>query len=138
MRVCKRLRSAKGATPSARLLSLIGFRWIAGLALAAQPRSDVPSNSDAPQFENPDAADKRNEIEDWLATIEKGQASRTLFFDRPAAYALGKLLISKPQDKKMLDALLAAQAIAHDCPIATRNVKDFEWTGVKLINPWEA
>jgi len=89
-------------------------------------------------IENPDAADKRNEIEDWLATIEKGQASRTLFFDRPAAYALGKLLISKPQDKKMLDALLAAQAIAHDCPIATRNVKDFEWTGVKLINPWEA
>lgn len=89
-------------------------------------------------IENPDAADKRNEIEDWLATIEKGQASRTLFFDRPAAYALGKLLISKPQDKKMLDALLAAQAIAHDCPIATRNVKDFEWTGVKLINPWDA
>ena len=89
-------------------------------------------------IENPDAADKRNEIEDWLATIEKVQASRTLFFDRPAAYALGKLLISKPQDKKMLDALLAAQAIAHDCPIATRNVKDFEWTGVKLINPWEA
>lgn len=89
-------------------------------------------------IENPDAADKRNEIEDWLATIEKGQASRTLFFDRPAAYALGKLLIWKPQDKKMLDALLAAQAIAHDCPIATRNVKDFEWTGVKLINPWDA
>ena len=89
-------------------------------------------------IENPDAADKRDEIEDWLATIEKGQASRTLFFDRPAAYALGKLLISKPQDKKMLDALLAAQAIAHDCPIATRNVKDFEWTGVKLINPWDA
>ena len=89
-------------------------------------------------IENPDVADKRDEIEDWLATIEKAQASRTLFFDRPAAYALGKLLISKPQDKKMLDALLAAQAIAHDCPIATRNVKDFEWTGVKLINPWEA
>ena len=89
-------------------------------------------------IENPDAADKRDEIEDWLATIEKGQASRTLFFDRPAAYALGKLLVSKPQDKKMLDALLAAQALAHDCPIATRNVRDFEWTGVKLINPWDA
>ena len=89
-------------------------------------------------IENPDAADKRNEIEDWLATIEKGQASRTLFFDRPAAYVLGKLLVSKPQDKKMLDALLAAQALAHDCPIATRNLRDFEWTAVKLINPWDA
>ena len=89
-------------------------------------------------IENPDAVDKRDEIEHWLATIEKAQASRTLFFDRPAAYALGRLLVSKPQDKKMLDTLLAAQAIAHDCPIATRNMRDFEWAGVKLINPWDA
>ena len=89
-------------------------------------------------IENPDAVDKRDEIEHWLATIEKAQASRTLFFDRPAAYALGRLLVSKPQDKKMLDTLLAAQAIAHDCPIATRNMRDFEWAGVELINPWDA
>lgn len=88
-------------------------------------------------IENPDAAGKRDAIENWLALLEKAHASRTLVFDQRSAYALGKLLNLKPQDKKMLDTLLAAQALAFDCPIATRNVKDFAWTGVTLINPWD-
>jgi toxin FitB len=89
-------------------------------------------------IENPDAAEKRDAIENWLALLEKAHESRTLSFDQPSAYALGKLLVLKPQDKKMLDTLLAAQALAHDCPIATRNMKDFEWTGVRVLNPWGA
>lgn len=59
-------------------------------------------------------------------------------FDNTAAHALGKLLIAKPQDGKLLDALLAAQALSRDCPVATRNTRDFEWTGARLINPWTA
>jgi toxin FitB len=36
----------------------------------------------------------------------------------------------------VIDIQLAAQAAAYDATIATRNVRDFEWTGVKVVNPW--
>lgn len=35
-----------------------------------------------------------------------------------------------------MDSLIAATALVHDMTIVTRNVKDFEHTGVRLINPW--
>lgn len=35
------------------------------------------------------------------------------------------------------DGLIAATAIEHDLILVTRNVKDFQSTGVKLYNPWE-
>jgi predicted nucleic acid-binding protein len=80
---------------------------------------------------------KRAGLEQWLQRLEFLNAARTLPFDSLAAYALGQLLAAKPQQKNMLDTMLAAQALSRDCVIATRNTRDFEWTGVKLVNPWE-
>lgn len=36
-----------------------------------------------------------------------------------------------------IDALLAATAICHQLKLATRNVADFEGTGVVVVNPWD-
>lgn len=33
--------------------------------------------------------------------------------------------------------MIAAIALAGDATLVTRNIKDFEYTGVKLFNPWE-
>lgn len=33
--------------------------------------------------------------------------------------------------------MIAAIAKSHNAAIATRNTKDFEGCGVKLINPWD-
>ena len=88
--------------------------------------------------EGPNAGKKREDLQYWLETLRHEYRDRILLFDEAAAHVLGRLLIAKPQQNKMLDTLLAAQALSRDCPIATRNMKDFEWTGVKLINPWEA
>lgn len=87
-------------------------------------------------IENPAAVHKRAGLERWLARLESANSDRTLAFDTLAAYALGKLLIAKPQDAKLLDTLLAAQALSRDCASRPSNVRDFEWTGVKLIDPW--
>lgn len=46
-----------------------------------------------------------------------------------------RMAMGRPADE--LDAQIAAIAKAHDCIVATRNIKDFEGTGVALINPWE-
>lgn len=43
---------------------------------------------------------------------------------------------SKGRALHVEDALIAATAIQHDLPLATRDRIDFEGTGVLLINPW--
>ena len=41
-----------------------------------------------------------------------------------------------PDPKSERDALIAATALAHVMTLVTRNTKDFERMGVKLLNPW--
>jgi predicted nucleic acid-binding protein len=36
----------------------------------------------------------------------------------------------------VIDGLLAATALQHDLSLVTRNTRDFEGLGVRLINPW--
>ena len=36
------------------------------------------------------------------------------------------------------DALIAATALVHGMTVVTRNVSDFQATGVAMLNPWEA
>jgi hypothetical protein len=92
-------------------------------------------------IENPTTAARRPALERWLADIELAHAGRTLSFDSAAAHIFGTLVARRKlqkQETKLLDLQIAAQAMAHDCPVATRNVKDFAWTGVALIDPWRA
>ncbi len=35
------------------------------------------------------------------------------------------------------DSFIAATARVHDLTLATRNVSDFERTGIRLVNPWD-
>ncbi|WP_375398312.1 PIN domain-containing protein [uncultured Sphingomonas sp.] len=91
--------------------------------------------------ENPNAVAKRNELEQWLDDLETLCADRTLDFDSRSAHVFGALVAGRKlqkQETKLLDLQIAAQALAHDCPVATGNVRDFEWTGAKVIDPWAA
>lgn len=42
-----------------------------------------------------------------------------------------------PDRRNEADALIAATALVHDLSVVTHNVKDFEGTGVIVINPWQ-
>lgn len=42
-----------------------------------------------------------------------------------------------PDPAPVRDALIAATAVVHGLAVATRNVGDFQRSGVELINPWE-
>jgi len=41
-----------------------------------------------------------------------------------------------PDPRSERDALIAATALVHGMTVATRNVVNFEKTGVRLVDPW--
>ena len=61
---------------------------------------------------------------------------RTLPVDTAVAQRCARLHV--PDKRGERDALIAATALVHGMTVVTRNVADFESTGVILLNPWEA
>jgi toxin FitB len=62
-------------------------------------------------------------------------AARVLPIDMAVAQRCARLLVLDPRDER--DALIAATALVHGMIVVTRNVADFESTGVLLLNPWD-
>lgn len=63
-------------------------------------------------------------------------AGRTLPIDTAVAQRCARLHV--PDRKGERDALIAATALVHGMSVVTRNVADFEQTGVAIVNPWES
>jgi hypothetical protein len=53
-----------------------------------------------------------------------------------AAVALRSASLHVPDPRPVRDSLIAATALVHGMTVVTRNVGDFEMSGVKLLNPW--
>ncbi|UYK77452.1 type II toxin-antitoxin system VapC family toxin [Xanthomonas sacchari] len=62
-------------------------------------------------------------------------SGRTLPIDIAVAQRCARLHI--PDKRGERDALIAATALVHGMAVVTRNVSDFEPTGVPIVNPWE-
>ena len=60
---------------------------------------------------------------------------RVLAVDAEVALCCARLHV--PDRRSERDALIAATALVHGMTIVTRNVADFQPTGVTLINPWD-
>ncbi|MCB1954963.1 MAG: type II toxin-antitoxin system VapC family toxin [Rhodocyclaceae bacterium] len=61
-------------------------------------------------------------------------AERTLPIDLAVAQRCARLHV--PDKRGERDALIAATAIVHGMTVVTRNVADFEPTGVTILDPW--
>lgn len=71
----------------------------------------------------------------WLDTqVIPAFANRTIPIDVPIAQCCAALHIPDPRSER--DALIAATAIVNGMTVVTRNLADFESTGVKVFNPW--
>jgi predicted nucleic acid-binding protein len=74
-------------------------------------------------------------LRSWLRdTVAVKFAGRILPIDETVALRAAQLYIPNPRPES--DALIAATALVHGLIVATRNVADFEPTGVRVINPW--
>ncbi|MEH2491883.1 type II toxin-antitoxin system VapC family toxin [Bradyrhizobium sp. AZCC 2230] len=60
---------------------------------------------------------------------------RILVIDTAVAQRCAELHVPNPRAER--DALIAATALVHGLTVVTRNVGDFEPTGVPLLNPWD-
>lgn len=71
----------------------------------------------------------------WLNNhVLPGFAGRILPVDMAVAICSAKLHV--PDPRPVRDGLIAATALVHGMTIVTRNVDDFEPSGVTLLNPW--
>jgi hypothetical protein len=75
----------------------------------------------------------RSWLEDHVLPTFSG---RILPVDTPVAQRCAALHVPNPRSQR--DALIAATAMVHGMTVVTRNVSDFEPTGVALLNPWLA
>ena len=62
-------------------------------------------------------------------------SGRILAIDTAVAQRCATLHVPNPHSDR--DALIAATALVHGLTVVTRNVADFERTGVGVLNPWE-
>jgi len=73
-------------------------------------------------------------LEDWLNTLLDEYQNNILSIDGEIALLWGKLRVPEPEHA--LDKLIAATGIIYDLTVVTRNTKDFNNTGVRLLNPF--
>jgi toxin FitB len=66
---------------------------------------------------------------------------RVLPFDTAAAERYAEIFVARRRAGRpvtTIDLMIAAIARAHGASVVTRNVTDFEASGVSIVNPWSA
>ena len=92
------------------------------------------------------AGKRRETLEAAVARVVRRFGTRVYAFDTPAAHAAAKLLeTARAQGlglhqvpAKLADLQIGGIATAYGLSLATRNIADFQGSGLELINPWDA
>jgi predicted nucleic acid-binding protein len=83
------------------------------------------------------APDRGMVLRRWMnAHVHPTYGSQTL--DVTTEIALKAASFEALPTIELADHLIAASALVHDLILVTRNVRDFDKTGVRLLNPWDA
>ena len=88
------------------------------------------------------AGKRKNALEAAMSHwLDQGFGERILPFDRVAARVYAEIAASRRQAARPIgqaDCQIAAICRSRGAFLVTRNVRDFELTGVKVIDPWQA
>jgi predicted nucleic acid-binding protein len=85
------------------------------------------------------AGKRKASLQSWFTGLCKHMEGRILSFNTSTAHVWGQLMAAwdkKGKTVPSLDSQLAATAHRHGLTMVTRNVSDFQGTGVKLFNPF--
>lgn len=75
------------------------------------------------------------QLRTWLRGVHTTFEGRVLAVDEEVSLAAASFHVPDPASDR--DAFIAATALVHGLVVVTRNVKDFDTFGVRLLNPWE-
>lgn len=82
---------------------------------------------------------RRERLRVWLEhELPAWFEGRLLTIDLAVADRWGRLLASVGRPVPSIDSLLAATALHHGLRLATRNVADFAYPELEVVNPWES
>ena len=80
-------------------------------------------------------ARQAQQLETWLQAVLAEYGDCILAIDEEIAQLWGRLRVPHPEHA--LDKQIAATALIHSLTVVTRNQRDFEATGVPVLNPFE-
>ncbi|WP_312797851.1 type II toxin-antitoxin system VapC family toxin [Tianweitania sp.] len=83
---------------------------------------------------------KRRDLEERFATLRSAYLQDVLAFDKEAAVFTATILAQAHSTGRNLDfpdTQIAGIVLANNATLATRNIRDFEGLGLKLVNPWD-
>ena len=84
-------------------------------------------------------ADSRHkrQLLDWLETdLPAFFMGRVLTIDEKVADHWGHITATTGRPVPAIDSLLASTALSHNLAMMTRNVNDYFYPGLEVINPW--
>jgi len=88
----------------------------------------------------PDVDPRKSKLTQWFQDRVLGQyAGRIVSYDAEVAQRWGEIMGSSRRVGHIrpdLDTQIAATALAHDMTIVTRNVVDFQFEGLRVVNPF--
>lgn len=117
--------------PSANLLDWLGRQTDADFFLSVVTLGEIERCIEKQRKANPEFAAL---LTNWLAATQDLYADRILPVTAPIARRWGVLSAQLGHDGA--DLLIAATALAHGLTVATRNVRHFMPTGVRVLNPF--
>jgi predicted nucleic acid-binding protein len=83
---------------------------------------------------------KRSSLLTWINGIEEQFDDRILSFNKDVSILWGQIMAQLENNgyrMSAFDSIICATGMYNNCCLITRNVKDFEKSGIEIINPWE-
>jgi predicted nucleic acid-binding protein len=124
-------------TPDAAVLAWAKLRDIEDMATTVITVAEIGAGLEC----LPTGARRTDLQRRWDSLLAEGFAGRIMGLDKDAATMYGELFAQRQRAGRSIgafDLLISAIARVRDLEVATRNVRDFEDCGVKVINPWSA
>jgi toxin FitB len=129
------LSEALKPVPLARVLDWISAHEAEGVFVSAITEAEVLSG-----IEVLPAGKRKQALAVFAGKLFEGVLrGKILPFDEEAARLFASIWAARKAAGRPIsqfDAMIAAIARAHGATLATRNVKDFEHCGIRLVNPW--
>ena len=125
------LSELRKASPNPGVVSFIETQAADALFLSVLTIGEIEAGIEKQRAVAPEFS---QELSHWLTLLELQFAQCILPVTPAIAKLWGRLCVQT--GNKGVDNLIAATALCHNLIVATRNVKDFQPTGVRVLNPF--